>query len=199
MDKFLEFIKKVQAISHTGLTYSEDEYAIENYEELRELSIKMLNEYTEKPIEDCDLYENYYYPTPQPAVRTLVIKDDKILFVKEKESGKWSLPGGWCDIDSSPKEAAVLEVKQESGYIVEITKLLGVLDRRNYRKSTYYDVYNICFLAHVIGGESRCNHETSDVKWFSFDNLPELSTKITKDEINIIYDVYINNKESYFE
>lgn len=199
MNKYFEFIKKVKAISHIGLTYSKDEYALENYEELKNLSEEMLGLYTNTPIDECDIYKNGYYPTPQASVRTLVIKDSLILFVKEKDTGTWSVPGGWCDIDTSPSEAAIMEIKQESGYDVKINRLLAVMDRSKYYKSQTYDVYNVCFLAEIIGGEPKCNHETCDIGWFSIDKLPELSFKNTEEEIKIMYDVYINKKEAYFD
>lgn len=45
-NQVLEFIKKVQSIAQIGLSFSTDPYAIDNYEELRKISIRMLKEYT---------------------------------------------------------------------------------------------------------------------------------------------------------
>ena len=109
-DQVLDFIKKVQSISQIGLSFSIDPYAVDNYKELKEISIKMLHDYTSLPLNECDLYKDFTYPTPQPAVRSLVINEDQVLLVKEKDSGLWSLPGGWCDIDCSPKETAIKAV-----------------------------------------------------------------------------------------
>ena len=133
-NQVLEFIKKVQSIAQIGLSFSTDPYAIDNYEELRKISIRMLKEYTSLPDDECELYKDFIYPTPQPAVRTLVVRDNKLLLVKEKDSGLWSLPGGWCDIDCTPKETAIKETYEESGYVIECTKLLAVFDRRHYIK-----------------------------------------------------------------
>ncbi|QVK21851.1 NUDIX hydrolase N-terminal domain-containing protein [Mycoplasmatota bacterium] len=201
-DKIFEFIKKVNAIAHTGITYSTDEYALDNYHELLDESTKMLNEYIGLEVRPYDIYHEFYYPTPQPCVRTLVIKNDKLLLVQEAkmhDKGKWSLPGGWCDIDTTPMEAAIKETKEESGLDVKITKLLGIQDRRKYRKSKMYEVYNIFFLAKVIGGEFNPNFEVLDVGWFDIDNLPELSTKTTMEELMIIYNNYKNGSSAYFE
>ncbi len=201
-DKIFEFIKKVNAIAHTGVAYSQDDYALDNYKELLEESSKMLHEYMGLDVKPYDIYQDYYYPTPQPCVRTIVVKDEKILFVKEAkmhDRGKWSLPGGWCDIDTSPAEAAVKEVFEESGYEVKITKLLGIQDRRNYIQSKMYDTYNIFFLAEITGGENNPNFEVLEADWFDFHDLPELSTKTTVEEFRIIYQNHLDNKPPYFE
>lgn len=201
-DKIFEFIKKVNAIAHTGLAYSQDEYALDNYKELLEESTKMLTEYIGLDVQPYDIYQDYYYPTPQPAVRTFVVKDGKILFVQEAmehDQGKWSLPGGWCDIDTTPAEAAVKEVFEESGYEVRITKLLGIGDRRKYTKSGMYDVYNIYFLAEVIGGENNPNFEVQKADWFDFENMPELSTKTTMEEIKKVYQNHLDSKDPFYE
>ena len=181
-DKVLEFIKKVQSISQIGLSFSTDPYAIDNYNELKELSLEMLHSYTGLPKAECDLY-----------------KDGKVLLVKEKDSGEWSLPGGWCDIDCTPKQTAIKETFEESGYVIECPKLLAVFDRRNYTQKSIYDVYCLYFQGTVVSGEAKCNHETSEVAWFELDNLPVLSRKNSIEEIKKAYKVYAEQLETYFE
>ena len=198
-NQVLEFIKKVQSIAQIGLSFSTDPYAIDNYEELRKISIRMLKEYTSLPDDECELYKDFIYPTPQPAVRTLVVRDNKLLLVKEKDSGLWSLPGGWCDIDCTPKETAIKETYEESGYVIESTKLLAVFDRRHYIKKSLYDVYCLYFLGNVVAGEAKCNHETEDIGWFELSNLPSLSRKNSIEEIQKAYHVYKEKLETYFE
>ena len=198
-NQVLEFIKKVQSIAQIGLSFSTDPYAIDNYEELRKISIRMLKEYTSLPDDECELYKDFIYPTPQPAVRTLVVRDNKLLLVKEKDSGLWSLPGGWCDIDCTPKETAIKETYEESGYVIECTKLLAVFDRRHYIKKSLYDVYCLYFLGNVVAGEAKCNHETKDIGWFEVSNLPSLSRKNSIEEIQKAYHVYKEKLETYFE
>lgn len=198
-DQVLEFIKKVQSIAQIGLSFSIDPYAVDNYKELKEISVKMLHDYTSLPLNTCDLYKDFIYPTPQPAVRSMVIKDDQLLLVKEKDSGLWSLPGGWCDIDCSPKETAIKETFEESGYVIDCTKLLAVFDRRNYIKKSLYDVYCLYFLGNVVAGEPKCNHETEDIGWFNISSLPTLSRKNSIEEIQKTYEVYRKNLETYFE
>ena len=198
--ELLQFIKTVQSISQIGLSFSDDPYAIENYQELKKLSVEILARYSNLALDQCDLYKDYMYPTPQPAVRTLVMgEDQQLLLVQEKDTDLWSLPGGWCDIDQSPKQSAIKEVVEESGYTIECSRLLGVFDRRNYVKSSLYDVYCLYFLGNVVTGKAKCNHETIAVKWFNINELPPLSSKNSIQEIQKAYQVYKNNLDTYFE
>ncbi|MFQ9955636.1 MAG: NUDIX hydrolase N-terminal domain-containing protein [Turicibacter sp.] len=83
-NQFLEFIKKVQSIAQIGLSFSTDPYAVDNYEELKKISVKMLHDYTSLPMNECNLYKDFIYPTPQPAVRSMVIKNHQLLLVTRK-------------------------------------------------------------------------------------------------------------------
>lgn len=201
-DKIFEYIKKVMSIAHIGSTYSKDEYALDNYRELMLESKKMMSEYSKEEIQPYDIFNEVYYPTPQPVVRVFVVRDNKIMFVKEAKEhdrGKWSLPGGWCDIDLTPAESAIKEVKEESGYDVIITHLMGVMDRRKYIKSKMYDTYNLFFMGEITGGSNNPNFEVLEVDWFSIDELPELSTKTTEKEVKTIWNHFTENTYAYFE
>ncbi|MBZ2174460.1 NUDIX hydrolase N-terminal domain-containing protein [Schnuerera sp. xch1] len=100
---WLIYAKKLQAIAQAGLTYSKDKYDIERFEEIRNISVDILNNYTNiehGKIKELFANENGY-PTPKVDVRAAIFKDKKILLVKEKIDGFWSLPGGWADVDLS--------------------------------------------------------------------------------------------------
>jgi 8-oxo-dGTP diphosphatase len=201
MNSYLEYIKRVMAVAHTGMVYSTDPYALENYEELLALSKQMLHEFSNKHIEPMDLYADQRYPTPQPTVRVLIVKDNKFCMVKEHfgpAKGQWSLPGGWCDIGKSPLESALAEGQEESGYDINILRPLAIMDRRFYLPSDLYNTYTICFLAEPTGPQHPHNFEIEDVQWFSVEALPELSFKATKEELMKIIEAYQTNTV-YFE
>ncbi|MFP3472177.1 NUDIX domain-containing protein, partial [Micrococcus sp. SIMBA_144] len=80
-----------------------------------------------------DLFTNEKgYQTPKVDVRGVVFKDNKILMVKEKIDDQWSLPGGFCDINLSPGENIVKEIKEEAGYDATPVKLLALLDMNKH-------------------------------------------------------------------
>ncbi|AJC48255.1 NUDIX hydrolase N-terminal domain-containing protein [Allofrancisella guangzhouensis] len=198
-DKIFEFIKKVQAISHTGVTYSQCPYALDNYQELLGLSTKMLHEYINSDVQPYNIYRDIYYPTPQPGIRVVIIENNKLLMAQDVDTpGEWTIPGGWCDIDLSPVETCVKEVKEETGFDIRVTKLLALMDRNKYTQSEIYNVYSIVFLAEIIGGKNSPNFEVNEVKFFAMDNLPKLSHKVTNKELEIILQAY-KSGEIFFE
>src|SRR5690606_18016819 len=118
--KWLDWAKRIQALSQSGLAFSKDLYDIERYEELREISAEIMAEHTNLEINIInDLFTNETgYQTPKVDVRGVVFKNGKILMVKENIDNQWALPGGFCDVGMSPSENVVKEIKEESNYDV---------------------------------------------------------------------------------
>lgn len=176
--KWLEWAKEIQAISQAGLAYSKDIYDIERFEQLRDLSVSILHEYTE--IEHDKIRSLFAsdtgYPTPKVDVRGVVFQEGKILMVRERLDGAWALPGGWADVGLSAKEVAVKEIREESGYDVQPVRLLAVLDKKFHaHPPASQHVYKIFIQCELTGGHASGGLETSEVAFFAEDKLPELS------------------------
>lgn len=184
MDKIYEFITKVQSIAKIGKLFSKDGYALENYEELEKLSHDALEEYTGVKMDRANMFARDIYPTPNISCRALIFNEKKeLLLVKEASLGTWSLPGGWCDLYETPKEAITKECLQEAGCDVEVERLLMLTNRKSYLKDPALSEFVVVFLAHVIKDHHTFCHEVSEVGYFSLDNLPTLSHKTTIIEI----------------
>jgi len=178
--KWLEWAKQIQAISQAGLAYSKDIYDIERFEMLREMSVDILREYTDVETDKIkSLFANETgYATPKVDIRGVIMRDDKILLVREKIDGAWALPGGWADIGLSPKEVVVKEVKEESGLDVQPVRILAILDKKFHdHPPAASHVYKLFLLCEIVGGELRAGMETSEVGFFAGDCLPELSAE----------------------
>jgi ADP-ribose pyrophosphatase YjhB (NUDIX family) len=192
-DLWLDFAKKVHAIAETGLTYKNNEYDSERYEQLKDLSFRMLSELSEQSVEIIqNLFSNAKgYQTPKVDVRGVVFNQEKILLVKEKVDECWTLPGGWADVGLTPKENVVKEVWEEAGLIVEPERLLAIFDKKCHEHPpTPWYCYKIIMLCNQTGGMLKVGMETLDVGYFSKDNLPPLSTeRITKGQIDHIYEL----------
>ena len=85
--KWLEWAKRIQSISQTGLTYVKDVYDRERYEALRSLSAEILAEYSEEDMEKVkSLFTNEKgYQTPKVDVRAVVFKGEQILLVRRED------------------------------------------------------------------------------------------------------------------
>ena len=128
------------------------------------------------------------FQTPKLDTRAAIFENGKILLVRET-AGKWSLPGGWVDVDQSIASNTVKEVKEEAGLDVEPVRLIAVLDGN--RKQPRHYAYGICklfVLCQAKGGRFSANHETSESAFFSLDNLPPLFTeKNTEEQIRMCF------------
>lgn len=185
---WLAWSQKLQAIAQTGLTYCEDDYDRQRYEEIRRIAAEILAAQTDEPFEKIlNIFQNQTgYPTPKVDVRAAVFKDGRILLVREKEDGKWTLPGGWADILETPSQAIEREVWEESGYKVRVTKLLAVYERNKqcHVPPFPFHVYKLFFRAEITGGTAAISAETTEVGFFESDSIPELSlTRVTPGEI----------------
>ncbi|MEM7484545.1 MAG: NUDIX hydrolase [Bacteroidota bacterium] len=175
----LNLIKRIKSISEIGLVYAKDAYDQERYEELKQISFKLLSVIGNAPIEALkDFFvPEKDYPTPKVDVRALVLNErDEILMAKESVDSKWTIPGGWADIGSTPSEIAVKEVAEETGIQVEVVRFLGVYDKQvhPHPPEPYY-IYKLFFLCRMVGGNLKPGFDMLGADFFSLDNLPELS------------------------
>jgi len=176
--QWIVWARELQSISQAGLSYCKNEYDLDRYREIEKLSREIVEKHTEVPKE---VIKDYYlkekgYLTPKVDVRGAIIVEDKILLVKEKIDGCWSLPGGWGDVNRSPGENVKKEAFEEAGVLVEPTRLVAVLDRSRWVQDTCpYTIYKIIMLCDLLEGNFTKNTETEESGFFSLDALPPLS------------------------
>jgi ADP-ribose pyrophosphatase YjhB (NUDIX family) len=185
---WLQWAKRLQAVAQNGLTFSKDHFDVERYEEVQRIAAEMLASRAEASVEDVlDLFvREEGYATPKVDTRAAVFQDDKVLLVKERSDGKWSLPGGWADVGEGPRESVEREVWEESGFKVNATRLAAVYDRSKHphRPLMHYHIYKLFFICEIVGGSPTASDETEEVAFFAEGELPELSiTKILPHQI----------------
>ncbi len=182
---FYDFLLKAQSIAKIGLKFSTDPYALANYKDLETMSMDMLEHFSEISFERPNYFARDIYPTPNISVRTCIFSSDrkKVLLVKEASDGLYSLPGGWCDLYESPKQAAIKECLQEAGARVEITRLAALINRTPFKNPTSVPEYALVFEATLIGELSDHEYETTEVGFFDLEQLPPFSRKVTTPEM----------------
>lgn len=194
-EKWLEWAIELQSLAQAGLTYGKDVYDRERYERIRDISAEILSYKTDISVEKVkNLFCNEVgYQTPKLDTRAAVFEHEKILLVKEN-NGRWSLPGGWVDVNLSVKENTVKEVKEESGLDVTADRIIAIQDRDRHNLPAYaYGVCKIFVLCSVLGGEFEKNIETTEFRYFNKAELPELATeKNTKEQIDMCFNAYYN-------
>ena len=195
-----DYILKIQSIAKIGLVFSKDPYAITNYQQINDLTLEMMDKLMEIEFHRPNYFSRDIYPTPSVSVRAIILNEnrDKLLMVREANSGTYSFPGGWADLYDSPAQTAINESTQEAGADIEVTRLVGVLNRTPFKTGVYVPEYLIVFEAKLKGKLHAHEYETDDVRWFSLDELPTMSRKVGKEEIDRIIKA-VKNNETIFD
>lgn len=171
--------RKLQATAQTGLEFNSNEYDRDRYQLIATIAAEIMAAHCETPIA---MFQQMFaqqegYATPKVDVRAAAFRDGKILLVREAADGLWTMPGGWADVNDSPREAVEREVREESGFLARATKLAAVYDRAKHphEPPLPFHVYKMFFLCEIIGGELTPSRETPEAGFFPPDNLPPLS------------------------
>jgi 8-oxo-dGTP pyrophosphatase MutT (NUDIX family) len=112
-------------------------------------------------------------------VVAIVTNDDgRVLMIHKTDNNKWALPGGGHEPGESIADTVVREVKEETGYDVEVETITGTYT--NPRHVMAYDdgevrqQFSIAFRARLIGGQKRTSDESSEVEWLTPQQIEDL-------------------------
>ncbi|NBI67396.1 NUDIX domain-containing protein [Pseudoflavonifractor sp. 60] len=184
---------ELQALAQAGLFYGRDKFDLERYQRIRDIAAEMAALHTGLPLERVqDLFCNETgYQTPKLDTRAAIFQGEKILLVQESDL-RWSLPGGWVDVDLSVGENTVKEVREEAGLEVTADFVIALQNRDLHNEPPYlYGICKVFVLCSLVGGSFQPNLETVDSGYFPLDALPPLSTnKVTEEQIKMCFDAY---------
>ena len=172
---------KLSALAQDGLTYGADEYDLDRYRQLSRLAVELFSVLSGQPAAELaiELGRDSGYATPKIEVRGAIFDDDeRVLLMRERADGLWSLPGGWADPGEAPSAAVVREIVEETGYHSSAIKLIACWDRelQNNPPPLPFHVYKLFFLCHPNGNVQEPQAlETLEVGWFGISSLPQLS------------------------
>lgn len=176
--RWLDWAREIQALAQTGLAFTTSQYDRLTFERLSEIAAEIVAGHSQLVFPEIKRVFSLEpgYATPKVDIRAAVVRDGRILLVREKADGKWAMPGGWADVGDRPSETAERETQEESGFVVRAAKLLGAFDaNRGEKASVFFHAVKLVFLCELLGGEANPSMETLAVDFFDFDNLPPLS------------------------
>ena len=205
-DQLRRISMEMAAISETGLWYSTDQFDIERFHRLGELARELLEHVAAHPLAAYDkkVASVAGYTTPKVDVRGAVFNEKgEVLLVRETlDNGRWTLPGGWCDILESPRPATEREVLEEAGLEVTATHLAAVVDREKWPHDPplAHQIYKLFYVCEPTGTVNLdyTSNETSEVGWFSVHDLPELSlSRVVPEQIRLVHEHWLNPGPAY--
>lgn len=130
---------------------------------------------------------DYFYDpkAPKPnsvkpaAAVALFDRDGRILLLRRKDNDKWTMPGGTMDFGESLGQCAVREVREETGFDIEISGLIGTYTDPNvliaYSDGEVRQEFTLVYAAKIKSGELAIDHESKEAVWVSLAdalNLP---------------------------
>lgn len=187
----LDWARKVQAIAQTGLAFTQDPFDRERYGQLQDLVAALLSSELAIPLERArGFFEGEEgYATPKVDVRGGVFEGEQVLLVRERSDGRWTLPGGWVDVNDAPSEAVAREILEESGIRARPVKLAALVDKRLHpHPPGIHHIYKLFFVCERTGGAPAVSNETDAVQFFPVSALPELSTgRVLAPQIERLY------------
>jgi ADP-ribose pyrophosphatase YjhB (NUDIX family) len=198
--QWLTWAREIQALSQAGLHYAVDNYQVERYSRLSEIAAEIINMHSDLGHQTLVQLFNQQigYPTPRIDVRAAVFKDGKLLLVRERADGGWTMPGGWADVGDVPSEAAERETLEEAGFRVNARKLIGVYDANRTGPLELFHAFKILFLCDITGGEAASSHETTDASFFGQDDIPDILSG-ERTSIRLIKDAFMALDDSQMQ
>jgi ADP-ribose pyrophosphatase YjhB (NUDIX family) len=173
--RWLDWAREIQALAQTGMHYAVNEFQIERYQRLLEISAEILAEHTS--LDRGQLVEIFNqqdgYATPRVDVRGAVFRNGKLLMVRERLDNGWTMPGGWADVGDVPSEAVEREIWEEAGLHVKATRLVGVYDANRFPPLELFHAYKLVFLCDITAGDAHPGTETTEVDFFGIDEIPD--------------------------
>ncbi len=117
-----------------------------------------------------------FYKNPIPAAACVILNENnEIVIIKrgiEPKTGQWALPSGYIEINHSPEQTAVEEMREETGLIGEVVKFIGYFHGRS---PIYERIVSFGFLMKIIGGKLQAGDDAADAKFVTFDKLPHIA------------------------
>ncbi|NQU34476.1 MAG: NUDIX hydrolase [Bacteroidetes bacterium] len=143
----------------------------------------------------CELCDTYFYDNPLPVASTIVVKNREVLLVKRKfdpYKGQWCLPSGFAEIGESIQDAAIRELKEETGIVGKVIDNVNVNSTYN---NLYGDLLFITYEAEWIDGQLMAGDDAEEVLFFPLEDFPHLAF----DSNTVALKRYIESKKEYWE
>jgi ADP-ribose pyrophosphatase YjhB (NUDIX family) len=172
--QFLERMRQIQALVQTESHYAQDDFQRDRCRKLMDIVAEIISQNTglDFPLLSKAFKDQLGYATPKIDVRAAAFREGKLLLVRERLDGGWTMPGGWADVGDTPSNAAEREAWEEAGFHVKARKIVGIYDANRVEPLELFHAFKIVFLCNIIDGEARTSIETSDVKFFGPDEIP---------------------------
>ena len=165
----LKILEEIRAIAQLGLNYSSDVYDRERYERLLTIACSEYASLSDRPPEVIsDRFKTELgHITPKVGVSAAIFNlEDEILLVRRTDDLSWCLPCGWAEVNETPQQSLVREVREETGLRVEVKDLIRLNTRMPGDFGLPHTTYHLEFWCEVLDGTFTESHETTNIEFY---------------------------------
>jgi ADP-ribose pyrophosphatase YjhB (NUDIX family) len=175
--KLYSIADELLAIANLGLRHSKNDYDRERYEKVLSASARLASIIDSRPFTEvlARFQDNYEHICPQIGAEAAVFRDNRLLLIKRHDDGLWAVPGGMVEVGETLTASALRELKEETGLIGTISRLLGVFDSRIWKSQVKSQLYHVIFEVNILEGTPVITNEATDWGFFVVNELPDLS------------------------
>jgi ADP-ribose pyrophosphatase YjhB (NUDIX family) len=186
-NRWLDWVRRLQAVSQSGLAYATHPFDRERFEAVREVAAQMAAVPDGDPEELLARFSaEAGHATPKVDVRGVAFRDGRLLLARGVDDGLWTLPGGWAEVGEPPHAAVEKEVLEETGFRARAVKLIGLYNRDIRRRPRLpFHGYSIHFLCELLdeAPTELDRVETDEIGFYAETELPELSRRVTTERL----------------
>jgi ADP-ribose pyrophosphatase YjhB (NUDIX family) len=133
-----------------------------------------------------------------PAASAIVTNaQGHILLHRRSDNNLWALPGGTMEIGESISQTVVREVREETGLLVEPERVVGIYSNPKhvvaYTDGEVRQEFSVCFTCRIVGGELRASEESSELGFFTPQDIEHL---MMHESIRVRITHYLEHRES---
>ena len=169
----IALLNEIQAIARTGLNFASSDYDLERYERLLALSSQSYGQLLDLPAGSrLRFAEETGYITPKVGADAAIFNEKgEILLMERADGSGWCLPCGWVEANERPIDAALREVREETGLDVIVRQFVGVFTRKASAKNGPHTMIAVVHLCEVVGGELTLSPEGRALQYWPLDNV----------------------------
>lgn len=155
----------------------------------------IIKDYEDNVLRDfCPSCKSFFYENPLPVVSSIIDQSRSILLVKrdrKPHKGSWCLPTGFAETGESVQDAALRELREESGVKGKIVRLLDV---DSYSSRFYGDLLFLTFVVEQTGGKVKAGDDSAKAQFWPIEKIPSLAFRPNRRAL----DTYIKSKKDYW-
>ena len=176
-NKWFEWVRNLLSIAQTGIHYAKSYYEKERFLAVRNVAIEMCSAHFQQQLsaKKMGLDSIKGYCTPQVTVRAVIMLNNKILLVREKNN-VWNLPGGYADINDSPSKAVQREIYEETNLKAKVNRVMAIYENKKKQLFHQYAIYFLCELENEkLFTKNIQNHEIDLVDFIEIELIDTLT------------------------